>query len=261
MSTEDFFHKVAAGNVDGHSLIHKFGKNDAVPTTYTPLSIGGIYRTPQIAGATTLRIKAGGNVNDNQAGSGARSVYIEGIDITGAKQTEILLPHATDGTLVGVTGTKSFIRITRHFVYESGTYASASASSHAASIVIENSAGTEDWATIRVDDLGKGQGQIGIYTVPLGFTAYIYNYVLTTDNNKPVDFLFIKREGILDTAPPYQSMRSIVEEVGITGSFDGEFKGGQKFEELTDIGWMVRGASTPIVTCDFEILLVDNDYR
>jgi len=256
-SMVDFFHKVSSGQVPGHSNVHKFGKNAAVPTAYAPLALGGVYRTPQIAGATTLRIKAGGNVNDDAAGPGAREITLECMDVTGAIMETTL---ATAGASASSATVDALIRIVGAYVSESGTYADASTPSHAGDIVIENSAGTEDWLTIGFDDLGKGQSQIGIYTVPLGHTAYIYNYVLTTDNNKPVDFLFIKREGILDTSAPYQSMRSVVEEVGITGDFDGEFKGGQKFTELTDIGWMARGASTPIVTCDFEILLVDNNY-
>jgi len=53
-------------------------------------------------------------------------------------------------------------------------------------------------------------------------------------------------------------MRSVVEPVGVTGEHSGEFKGGQKFEELTDIGWMAKGANTPTATVDFEMVLVAN---
>jgi hypothetical protein len=254
----DYFHEVAEGNVVGHSLVHKFGRNNNVGLTYEPLSIGAIYQTPQVSGATTLRVKAGGNVNDNQAGSGARSIYVEGVDSTGALVSEVLLTNATDGTLVGVTGTQSFLRVFRSYVASSGTYATAAAGSHSADIVIEDSAGTADWLTINSNGFARGQGQIGVYTVPLGKKAYVYNYLLTTDSNKAVDFIFFQRQNILETSAPYSGMRAVVEEVGLQGSLLGEFKGGQAFGELTDIGWMVKAAAAAEVTVDFEIMLADN---
>ena len=52
-------------------------------------------------------------------------------------------------------------------------------------------------------------------------------------------------------------MRCVREHVGIQGHYDGAFKGGQEFDELTDIGWMVKAASTAVATADFEIILVD----
>ena len=263
LPVRDFFHAVSQGQITGHSLVHKFGKNDEITTEYLPLAHGGLYPTPQISGAVNLRIKAGGNIQDNQAGTGARSVYVEGIGTDGALLTEILLPHATDGTLVGVSGTESFIRVFRCYVVGSGTYASiAAGGSHIAPITIENTGGTEDWVIIDGANLTtnfpRGQSQIGAYTVPLGYTAYVYSFVLTTDSGKPVDFLFFQRSNVLDTVAPYAPMKVVVEPVGVTGEHTGHFEGGQKFDELTDVGWMVKGATTPIATVDYEILLVAN---
>ena len=251
----DSYQNIAHGNMDGMSPTHKFGKNDDVGTTYEPLSIGGIYRTPQVAGAVTVRVKAGGNANDTAAGSGAREVTVQGLDETGALVSEAI---TTAGASASSATTTTFIRIFRAYVSSSGTYATASAGSHAAAIVIEDSGGVEDWLTIWFTDFPRSQSQIGAYSVPLGKTAFVHEYVLTTDANKAVDFVFFKRESILDTAAPYQAMRTVVEEIGIQGEFAGTFPGGQKFTELTDIGWMVKAASAAIVTADFEIQLVDN---
>ena len=257
METEDFFHRVAAGAVDGHTLVHKFGKNKAVGATYTPLAIGGVYQTPQIAGATTLRIKAGGNANDTAAGTGAREVTLQYISTAGEITKETL---ATAGAGASSSTAGSALRIVRAFVSESGAYASAIAGSHVGDIVIEDSAGTNDWLTIDSSGFPRSQSQIGVYTVPLGFTAYVYSVTLTTDSNKAVDFLFFKRGGILNTAAPYEAMRTVIEEVGIQGHFDVEFIGGQKFTELTDIGFMVKASTAAVATADFEIVLVNNNY-
>ena len=254
--SDEFFHSVAAGRIAGHSLIHKFGASNEITTTYTPLAHGATYPTPQANAPVNLRIKAGGNTNDNQAGTGARAIYVEGLAADGSLTNETLLTNATDGTLVGVTGTVDFIRVFRSWVHESGTYASQAAGSHSGQISIESTGGVE-YVRINPTDFARGQSQIGVYTVPLGYTAYIYSFFITTDGNKEMDFVLFKRENILATTAPYTAMVAIIEQVGLTGSHSGEFKGGRKFNALTDIGWMVKSASaSPYATVDFEILLV-----
>jgi len=253
-STE-FYLEISKGNITDHSLVHKFGKNEDVGSAFEPLAIGGIYQTPQVSGATTLRVKAG-DANDTAAGSGAREVTLEGLDETGALVTEAI---ATNGASSGTAGSVTWLRLFRAYVSESGTYANATTGSHADDIVIETTGGVA-WLTIDTDsqDFERGQSQVGSYTVPLGKTAYLHEYVLTTDSNKAVDFVFMQRQGILETSAPYQAMRCVIEEVGIQGYFPGSFLGGQSFPELTDIGFMVKAASTAVVTADFEIVLVDN---
>ena len=244
---------IAKGDVVGHSIVYKFGKNEDVGTSFAPLSIGGVYQTPQVSGAITLRVRAG-DANDTAAGSGARLITVQGLDETGALVSENLV---TNGATAGVVGTVTWLRVFRAYVAESGTYATAGADSCAADIVVETTGGVA-WLTIHKPDICRAQSQIGQYTVPLGKTAYVSSYLLTTDSNKAVDFLFFKREGVLDTAPPYQARRTVIEEIGVQGHLNGSFEGGQKFTELTDIGWMVKAAASAEVTVDFQIILVDN---
>jgi len=252
--TRDFLNEVAQGNISGHSLVHKFGKNEDAGTSFEPLSIGGFYRTVQPAGAIAVRVKAGGNADDTAAGDGAREITIQGLDSTGALVEDTL---ATAGASASSATSQTFIRIFRAYVSASGTYAGASGDSMGASITVEDTSDNV-WFIIHKPDIGRCQSQIGQYSVPLGKTAYVFEYLLTTDSNKEVDFLFFKRESILDAAPPYQARRTVIEEVGIQGHMDGCFIGGQKFTELTDIGWMCKAASSALVTVDFEILLIDN---
>ena len=56
-----------ADAADGFSVVHKFGKNDAIGTTVKPICLGGVWQMPQVANATTLRVKAG-NANDTAGG-------------------------------------------------------------------------------------------------------------------------------------------------------------------------------------------------
>jgi len=251
---KDFLIEVEKGNVVGHSLIHKFGRNENVGAAYEPLTFGGVYQTPQPASATTLRVAAG-NANDTAAGSGAREVSFQGLDETGALVTEAV---ATAGASASSATSATFIRLFRAWVSSSGTYGTVSAGSHAADIVIENGAGGTTWATIDVTGFPKSQSEIAAYTIPLGKTGYLISYIATTDSNKAVDIFFFKREAILDAAAPYEAMRLQFEEVGIQGHIAETFAGAIKFTELTDIGFLVKAASPAHVSANFELLLVDN---
>lgn len=246
---------ITAGLVDGWSHVHKFGDNLAVGTSYVPVATNGIYRTPQVSGAVALRVKAG-DANDTAAGSGARSVTLEGLDETGAAASETI---ATNGTSAGAASTTTFLRLFRIYVASSGTYASSTAGSHAASIVIETAGGVE-WGSVDVDGLfAKGQSYIGAFTVPLGKEAYVQNIEAFTDTTKLTDIVFFARENILETAPPYSPMRA---------KLDVQVKASQSsvalkaplgpFPALTDIGFMAKvDSGTAEVDVNFEIWLRD----
>lgn len=249
--------QIAQGSVDGQSPIHKFGHNHLVGTTYVPIAAGGVWQTPQVSGATTLRVKAGGHANDTAAGTGAREVTLYGCDATGADIEESLV---TAGASASASTTLSFLRLTRIIVTASGTYASATAGSHSADVVIENTAGTADWGTLPVESFAFSQSQIGAYTVPLGKTGYVLGMQIDVDSNKTVDALFFQRQNILETAAPYTAMRAIQEFAGVTGSLSTKFKVPLgPFPANTDMGFMAKVASgTASVSVDFAIVLIDD---
>ena len=248
-------HPITRGLIEGVSVVHKFGAG-TVGTTYAPIARGAIYRTPQVSAATTLRVKAG-NINDTAAGSGARAVTLIGINSSGEEIEETI---ATNGTSAGTASTNSFMRIFRAYISASGTYATQSVGSHAADVVIENSAGTEDWATIALDGFPMGQTEIGAYTIPIGKTGYIQDINLTVDASKSTSIIGFRRNNILETAAPYSAMRSFFEAIAITGDID--FRPSTPigpFPALTDIGFMAKvGATTGTVEVNFEIILIDS---
>lgn len=253
---KDFYLEVQKGNVPGHSIIHKFGRNIAVPTTFVTIALGGVYNTPQVGSATTLRVKAG-NTNDTAAGSGAREITVIGLDETATEVTEVL---ATAGTSASTATTATFIRLFRAYVSKSGTYATSAAGSHAADVVIENGAGGTDWATIAVADYPRSQTEIGVYSVATGKTAYLLNAAAFTDTNKITELILFKRESILQTAAPYDGMRILLD---LTSNLGGE----ETFEPRSpivvvgpaDLGFMAKvSATTAEVDVDFEVLVVDN---
>lgn len=248
--------RISMGLVPDVSVVHKFGNNSSVGTTFVPVAEGGIYRTPQISGATTLRIKAGGNANDAVAGSGAREITIIGIDATGAEISETL---ATAGASASADTTQEFFRVFRAFVSASGTYATQSAGSHAADVVIENSAGTEDWATIAVDGFPSGQSEIGAYTVPLGYSAYLKKITIDIESNKTVTAKFFQRQNVLQAEAPYSAMRLVQNYAGLAGSIVEEFEVPIEFPELTDLGFIAKvDTGTAAVAAAFDLKIVKN---
>ena len=245
----------AARGLSEYTVVHKFGRNLSLTTSFLPVAIGGLYPTPQVAGATTVRIKAGGNANDTAAGTGAQKVLIQGLDETGAEVSEELV---TAGASASAASENTYIRLYRAYVSESGTYASAAAGSHSASITIENSAGSADWAIIDATDFPLAQTEIAAYTVPLNKTAYVSGLDITLDTSKSVDVIFFQRVGLLETAAPYHGMRVIEYYHGVSTDLSdhpvspyGPYVGG------TDIGFMAKGATSPAVSVNFEIWLVD----
>ena len=251
----DFHLELARGAVPKYDVVHKFGRNSDVGTTFEPVTTTGTYWTPQASAATTVRVKAG-NVNDTADGTGARSVTITGIDASGNRITETL---ATNGTSAGPDSTNSFIRVDRLYVSPmgSGTYATDTAGSHAGDITIEDSAGTVDIATISATDLARGQSQIGVYTIPAGQVGYLKSSFISVDSNKTVDIGLYRRTGVTQTEAPYDAIRLIMEQNGVTGI--SQFKPVSPvngFEGPCDIGFMAKAAQAASVTVDFELILV-----
>lgn len=256
LSDKDFYLEVAKGNVAGHTIIHISGEYSAVGTTFVPVARGGVYNTVQVAAATTLRIKAGGNANDTAAGSGAREVLLEGIDETGALVTELL---ATAGASASSVTTTTFIRLLHADVSKSGTYATTSTGSHSADIVIENGAGGTDWATIESSGYARSHTEIGAYTIPIVHKGYLLSAFGFVDSTKTTDLLFFKRTGILDAAAPYDAMEIILEARSDGGDFEIDIRAPIFLGAACDCGFMAKVDSTTAeVHVNFQIMLIQD---
>lgn len=250
---------VSRGLAGGIESIKKFGRNDAVGTNYEPVSLGGVYPTPQSGSATSLRIKAGGSANDDAAGSGAREITLQGTDENFNIISETL---STAGASASASTVNTFTRLFRFFVSGSGTYASSVSGSHSSDITIENSSGTEDWGLIDSSGFPNSQGEIGAYTVPTGKTGFVKLRDLSVNSGKTIDLAFFSRENADQVSPPYSAMRvqSVVSGVSggsieTFGSVDVPFG---PYVGPTDIGFMAKVASgTASVSVEFEVFLID----
>jgi len=251
----DFGLDVAKGEVPSHSVIQKFGRNSAVSSTFVPICLSGFYRTP--TSNTALEVVST-SVNDDIAGTGARTIYYEGLQNSGGNLVVVSDVVELDGT-TAVALPDQLIRLYRWYVASSGTYASQSAGSHAGTLTIRESGGGNTWSTITTTGFPKAQSQIGAYTVPTGYTAYISKITYSVESDKEADILMFQREGVLNISAPYNAMRLVTEINSAKGTSSVYYDTPLKFEEETDFGFMGKlKANTGPMTVDFEIKLVQN---
>ncbi len=203
----DFYFESAFGNLKNEdSAAFIVGRNDIVGTSFVPLSNGALCVHKMPSEATKLRVKAG-NVNDSAAGSGARSILLNGIGAGGEQLQEVLI---TNGTSAGPDSQFEYIRLSTFDVLDSGTYLRpVSANSHAGDITIENAAGTEDWGIIDSTDYPRGVSESGCITAPAGVAIAITDIYYSVDRAKVSDITILERSDILTETAPFASARSV----------------------------------------------------
>ena len=247
----DYYTEVRRGNVPGEEIIHKFGRNAAVGNSFEGVhTLSGAFNF--LTAATTVRIKAGGNVNDTAAGTGAQGITVEGIDDNLAAISENL---ATAGASASSNSSALLWRVNRIFVEDlkAGTYGGK----NVGAVVVENSGGGTDLIEIVAD---FGQSLQGLYSVPTGKTAFFLGAILTTDANKAVDFRVCSREALNDVSTPFAPVRVRNSWTGIEGHFPFQPKS-PAFSVVGPADIFVEAqiaAGSADVTADFELLLVDD---
>lgn len=250
-----FLVEVAKGNVAGHSLVNRFGFNDSVTSTLQPVADGAVYQTPTAAASLEL---VSSSADDAAAGTGARTVEVQGLDGSFALQTETVTMNGT--TAVALSNT--YIRVFRMKVLTSGTYATQSTGSHAGTLTLRGAGGGSTWATIGVSTGGfpMGQTEIGAYTIPAGKTGYLLTKHASIESTKTPNILWFRRENADTVSAPYDTMRLFERHIGAAESIKYDPKGPSLvLPEKTDVGAMAYVATgTAAVSVEFQILLVDN---
>lgn len=245
---------IAKGEIDKHEHVQKFGANIAVGTSMSPVSDGGIYKTPQAAGAIAVRIKAGGDANDTAAGSGAREVTVYGLDENFARASEAI---ATNGASVSLATSTTWTRIHRVKVTASGTYANSAAGSHVGEIVIEDTSANE-WASISAAIFPFATTQIAAYSVAAGDVAYMVHNDVFTDSSKTTNILLFIRENIDETSAPYSPMR-VINPFALQGGNESHDLANApiKVTGPADVGFMAKvDSGTATVSAGFELLII-----
>ena len=238
--------------------VHKFGENDSVGTSLVPISHGGIYRTPT-SSVTLAAISS--DADDTLAGTGAQQITLQYLDSGFNVQTDII---DMNGTTESTDTVADVLRLFRVIVSRSGTYATASAPSQQGTITIRVAGGGDTWGVLKQSQtgFGSGQSQIGAYTVPAGYTAFLLSSSAFVDGNKSAAILFFKRENADDITAPYTgTMRVQNEYKGVTGDYILQHRTYESYPEKTDIGFLASTSSgTAEVSVEFELLVVRNNW-
>lgn len=251
--SEEFFVNVALGNVSGYSYVNKFGRNEEIASGETEdVWAGGGSRT-YLSAAETMDIVSGSSDDDGSpAGTGAQTLYIEGLD----SNYEVISETVTSNGLTEVVTVNSYLRVHRAYVMNVG------AGGVNAGIITIDPTTTGSGARQGIIAAGDGQTAISHYTIPAGKTGYLVGGQLTVGSTdasggaKEALFRLWRRN-------PGESWR-LQKEVSLRSAAtsvtpDIDYKIPVYYEEKTDLKWTATAdANNTSVTAQFCIMLVDD---
>lgn len=253
---KDWLLETNKGKVEGHEIVHKFGRNPSVGTSYAVLASATVYQTPTTLEALEV---VSDSANDTAAGSGARTITIMGINDVNGSWTEDSETIILNGTTT-VASTKTWRRIYRMNVATSGTYATSAGSSHSSTITVRAAGAGATWAMILSDGgFGLGSSEIGSFTIPKGKTGIIVSEHMYVDASKPASVLVYKRENTDTVSAPYSPMKVIQVLNNVSEHINVSTRSGLgKIVGPADVGYMAKlGSGSGAIGIEFEIVMYD----
>ena len=152
--------QVSRGDVFGHEALFKFGFNsDVNGAEETIWTQGGNYPWPTAAFTAYIVSDAAA---DTSAGTGARTVTVQGLDENYVFQSVDVTLNGT--TEVQIGDANGWLRVFRAFVLTAG-----SAGTAAGTILIQTTGGGTVYANLS----NGNQTQMAVYTVPAGKTLFL----------------------------------------------------------------------------------------
>jgi hypothetical protein len=238
-----FYLAVQQGKVPGYSMVNKFGYNPSIGSG----SFETIWETgdnyPYQSTAVTVDVVSD-DTNDDVAGTGARTLRIQGLDgsYNFAEETVDM-----DGTTT-VTTTQTFLRVFRMSVETAG-----SSGNNEGTITVTYTGGSDVAATISE---GNGQTLMTLYTIPAGYTGYLLSMNISSGKDQEMDFKFIQRinEG---SNGGFQTKQFLNVRGGQTTVI---FNAINVIPEKSDIYVSGKASSTSSSSASFDLLLVQDGY-
>jgi hypothetical protein len=161
---EPFELQVSRGQITWHQSITVFGYNGDVDTSVeTVWPQGGLLAFP--AAALQLSVSSS-NAADTSAGTGARTVYLEGLDASHNVISEIVTLNGQ----TAVTTTKSYLHINNCYVRTAGSGETAAGTIYFGTGTVTAGVPATVYDVIAFDYNARVTGS---YTVPAGYTAYV----------------------------------------------------------------------------------------
>jgi hypothetical protein len=180
---EPFELQLARGQIEGHKTLFKFGNNpDSNGTLETVWSHSSLYVYP--TAATVMKVSSTSS-NDTGTGSGAQTVLVAGLDADYNEASEIV-------TLTGQTPvltTTVFIRVFRAYVVTAGVNNTAAGIIYIGNGVVTAGVPALVYAEI---PLGENQTLMAMWTVPAGYTFYMYRGSFSAASNNSAQYVLGK---------------------------------------------------------------------
>lgn len=237
---------LSAGDIEGMSYIEKFGRNDTMSGDMETIWDGGdIYTYLTSASSVYITSSSG---NDAVAGTGARTIEVQGLDENYAVATETI--NVDDSA-----STTTFIRVFRARVVGVGSGGQADGV-----ISIRSASGGGGTLLAQIQKVGTGGGaSLGqtfmcVYTVPAGKTAYLTQWIVGAGGQNADTTAFFMARPFNDGA---FNSKDIIISAG--QQFAKDYKVPLQFPEKTDIE--VRGftsSSGNDCSSTFNLILIDN---
>ena len=162
--TEPWELQVSRGQITWHQPVVVFGYNSDVDTAVeTVWPHGGILSFP--SSALQLSVSSG-NANDTALGTGARTVYLEGLD----ENHNVISEVVTLSGQTAVTTTKSYRHINNCYVLSAGSGNSAAGTIYFGTGTVTAGVPATVYDVIEFDYNSRITGS---YTIPAGYTGYV----------------------------------------------------------------------------------------
>lgn len=241
----DFFSS-SKGQIAGHSIVSGSGYTTALGTVSNTTVWTGNSLYTYLAAATFLTLSSS-SANDTAAGTGARTVFVQGLDGNYNVVTETMSLNGTSA----VATANQYLRVFKIFVLTAGTTTSNEGTLYLGSGTITAGVPANKYAVALI---GENNSFAAMYTVPAGFTAYVTNAVASMGKGKDAQFsTWVRPFGMVmrKNRNGYLYQSSLVQVVDLP----------QVLPEKTDVE--IRGISSAPATdmsFNFDIVLVDNNY-
>jgi len=247
---------LASGHATNFSFVNKFGRCTGVGTSVVDVNR---LATPAVYSwlTTAAQLEAiSSDANDTAAGSGARTIVVEGLD---ADFLPCSATIAMNGTTASTATTQTFLRVHRAYVATCGTYCDTDTGPHTGNITIRVASAGAIQIYLASADVTVGQSEVARYTIPAGYTGYMLHSFFSVDSLKTATFWLMRRPNANTIAAPFSSKRIIDTFDGISAPFDRNWSIPVKLDEKTDVWVAVKAAATATDVCaSFDIILVKN---
>jgi hypothetical protein len=160
----DFYLEVSKGNVPKHSRVNKSGMNLDIDTGSFPEDLcekGGLWVAPTAARIHNI---ASSDANDTSAGTGARTIHIQGLDGSYALTSETITMNGTSN----VATVNSYTIIFFMYIETAG-----SGLTNAGNIIATAQVDGTQTAQISIGNSSGNQTQMAIYQIPDGYKGYL----------------------------------------------------------------------------------------